>query len=126
MAENNERNRITDDEELFRIEYESPYGDSNISRPDVSPAVVKRLPRYFRYLRELIRMGKTRVSSAELSRMMNVTASQIRQDLFDISVYTESVDQILFQVHPSLDECLDLYFIKLFHHAVHGSGNRRV
>ncbi len=50
-------------------------------RPEVSSAVIKRLPRYFRYLRELIRMGKTRVSSAELSRMMNVTASQIRQDL---------------------------------------------
>ncbi len=50
-------------------------------RPEVSTAVIKRLPRYFRYLRELIRMGKTRVSSAELSRMMNVTASQIRQDL---------------------------------------------
>ena len=81
MAENNERNRITDDEELFKIEYESPYGDSNISRPDVSPAVVKRLPRYFRYLRVLIREGKTRVSSAELSNMMNLTASQIRQDL---------------------------------------------
>ena len=47
----------------------------------VSSAVIHRLPRYFRYLRELIRMGKTRVSSAELSRMMNVTASQIRQDL---------------------------------------------
>ena len=47
----------------------------------VSSAVIKRLPRYFRYLRVLIRMGKTRVSSAELSRMMNVTASQIRQDL---------------------------------------------
>lgn len=53
----------------------------NSFRPDVSPAVIKRLPRYFRYLREIIRMGKTRVSSAELSRMMNVTASQIRQDL---------------------------------------------
>ena len=53
----------------------------NSFRPNVSPAVIKRLPRYFRYLRELIRMGKTRVSSAELSRMMNVTASQIRQDL---------------------------------------------
>lgn len=50
-------------------------------RPEVSTAVIKRLPRYFRYLRELIRMGKTRVSSAELSKMMNVTASQIRQDL---------------------------------------------
>ena len=48
---------------------------------DVSPAVVKRLPRYFRYLRELIRMGKLRVSSGELSELMQVTASQIRQDL---------------------------------------------
>ncbi len=48
---------------------------------EVSPAVVKRLPRYFRYLREVIRQGKARVSSAELSKMMNVTASQIRQDL---------------------------------------------
>ena len=54
----------------------------NASRyEEVSPAVVKRLPRYFRYLREVIRQGKTRVSSSELSRMMNVTASQIRQDL---------------------------------------------
>ena len=48
---------------------------------NVSPAVIKRLPRYFRYLRILIREGKTRISSAELSRRMNVTASQIRQDL---------------------------------------------
>ncbi|MBE6690213.1 MAG: redox-sensing transcriptional repressor Rex [Ruminococcaceae bacterium] len=48
---------------------------------NVSPAVIKRLPRYFRYLRELIRNGKLRISSGELSAMMNVTASQIRQDL---------------------------------------------
>jgi redox-sensing transcriptional repressor len=47
----------------------------------VSPAVVKRLPRYYRYLRELITQGKMRISSNELSVMMNVTASQIRQDL---------------------------------------------
>ena len=50
-------------------------------RPNVSPAVIRRLPRYFRYLRELIRQGKMRISSGELSAMMNVTASQIRQDL---------------------------------------------
>lgn len=49
-------------------------------KPNVSKAVVKRLPRYFRYLRELIRAGKMRISSEELSRLMNVTASQIRQD----------------------------------------------
>ena len=48
---------------------------------EVSPAVIKRLPRYFRYLRELIRNGKLRISSGELSELMNVTASQIRQDL---------------------------------------------
>lgn len=47
----------------------------------VSPAVINRLPRYFRYLRELIRNGRLRISSGELSRLMNVTASQIRQDL---------------------------------------------
>ena len=55
--------------------------EKEVLRPTVSPAVINRLPRYFRYLRELIRMGKTRVSSLELSKMMNVTASQIRQDL---------------------------------------------
>ena len=47
----------------------------------VSPALVKRLPRYFRYLRELIRQGRLRISSGELSELMQVTASQIRQDL---------------------------------------------
>ena len=47
----------------------------------VSPVVIRRLPRYFRYLRELLREGRARISSGELSEMMNVTASQIRQDL---------------------------------------------
>ena len=50
-------------------------------RPAVSQAVIKRLPRYFRYLRILLRDGRTRISSNELAEMMNVTASQIRQDL---------------------------------------------
>lgn len=50
-------------------------------KPRVSPSVIKRLPRYFRYLRILIREGKSRISSGELSGRMNVTASQIRQDL---------------------------------------------
>ncbi len=47
----------------------------------VSDAVIRRLPRYFRYLRILIREGKMRVSSGELSSRMHITASQIRQDL---------------------------------------------
>ena len=50
-------------------------------KQEVSSAVIHRLPRYFRYLRMLMREGKNRVSSSELSRLMNVTASQIRQDL---------------------------------------------
>lgn len=47
----------------------------------ISKAVIRRLPRYFRYLRELIRGGILRISSRELSEKMNITASQIRQDL---------------------------------------------
>ena len=50
-------------------------------RGAVSPSVIQRLPRYFRYLRILMREGKTRISSGELSERMSVTASQIRQDL---------------------------------------------
>ncbi|MDR0286960.1 MAG: redox-sensing transcriptional repressor Rex [Clostridiales bacterium] len=47
----------------------------------VSIAVVRRLPRYYRYLSELLDNGVIRISSKELSERMNVTASQIRQDL---------------------------------------------
>ena len=54
---------------------------AHCERPEVSPAVIRRLPRYFRYLRELIRQDKMRVSSGEFAKMMNITASQIRQDL---------------------------------------------
>lgn len=43
-------------------------------------AVIKRMPRYFRYLSELMKNNVEKVSSQELSRRMNVTASQIRQD----------------------------------------------
>ena len=50
-------------------------------KSDVSSAVIKRLPRYHRYLGELLREGTLRISSAQLSKIMNVTASQIRQDL---------------------------------------------
>ena len=49
--------------------------------PDVSPVVIRRLPRYHRYLRTLLERGVGRISSSDLSRMMGVTASQIRQDL---------------------------------------------
>lgn len=48
---------------------------------DISQAVISRLPRYFRYLGELKDERTERVSSQELSDIMQVTASQIRQDL---------------------------------------------
>ena len=47
----------------------------------ISSAVIRRLPRYYRYLGELIESGVQRISSKELSARMKVTASQIRQDL---------------------------------------------
>ncbi len=47
---------------------------------EISQAVISRLPRYFRYLGELKDEGIERVSSQELSDIMKVTASQIRQD----------------------------------------------
>ncbi len=47
---------------------------------EISQAVIGRLPRYFRYLRELKDEGVERISSQDLSRRMQVTASQIRQD----------------------------------------------
>lgn len=47
----------------------------------ISQAVISRLPRYFRYLGELKDEGVERISSRELSILMDVTASQIRQDL---------------------------------------------
>ena len=43
--------------------------------------MIRRLPRYHRYLGQLLKQDKLRISSAELSRLMEVTASQIRQDL---------------------------------------------
>jgi redox-sensing transcriptional repressor len=47
----------------------------------ISPAVIRRMPRYYRYLGELMNQGVERISSKSLSEKMHVTASQIRQDL---------------------------------------------
>ena len=48
---------------------------------EISKAVIKRLPRYYRYLGELMEEKVERISSNDLSKKMHVTASQIRQDL---------------------------------------------
>lgn len=53
----------------------------------ISSAVIRRLPRYYRYLGELKESGIQRISSNELSDRMKVTASQIRQDLNNFGVF---------------------------------------
>lgn len=47
----------------------------------ISKSVIRRLPRYYRFLEELLKEGKEKISSRELSERMRLTASQIRQDL---------------------------------------------
>lgn len=52
-----------------------------MEQKEISKAVISRLPRYYRYLGELLEDGVERISSNDLSTRMKVTASQIRQDL---------------------------------------------
>ena len=50
-------------------------------RENISMSVIRRLPRYYRFLKLLREKGVTRISSTELSAKLGLTASQIRQDL---------------------------------------------
>ena len=52
-----------------------------MKKEKISSAVIRRLPRYYRYLNDLYNNGTVRVSSEALARSMGLTASQIRQDL---------------------------------------------
>ena len=52
-----------------------------MKRKNVSDAVIRRLPRYYRYLDDLYNKGIVRISSNSLGSKMGITASQIRQDL---------------------------------------------
>ena len=68
-------------------------------KKDISMSVIKRLPRYYRFLGELKRKEISRISSRELSQMMGFTASQIRQDFncfggFGQQGYGYNVDQL--------------------------------
>ena len=51
-----------------------------MKKENISDAVVRRLPRYYRHLTELCTRGVVRISSHSLGQEMNITASQIRQD----------------------------------------------
>ena len=50
-------------------------------KKEISGSVIKRLPRYYRFIGELIKEGNVRISSGALADRMSLTASQIRQDL---------------------------------------------
>lgn len=76
-------------------------------KDNVSMSVVKRIPRYYRFLSELKAQGIMRVSSKELSEKMNLTASQIRQDFncfgeFGQQGYGYSVDQLYNEIRNIL------------------------
>jgi redox-sensing transcriptional repressor len=63
------------------MRYGSREGGKSLYKKEISKAVINRLPRYYRYLGDLLEKDVVRISSKELSEKMKVTASQIRQDL---------------------------------------------
>lgn len=77
------------------------------SNTNIPNAVIHRLPRYYRYLRDLLDEGVERISSIDLSKRMGVTASQVRQDLnhfgdfgqqgygYNVSYLREEIGKIL-------------------------------
>ncbi len=74
----------------------------------VSLPVIKRLPKYYRYLLDMRAGGASKVSSNELARVMGTTASQVRQDLncfggfgqqgigYQVDVLVEALEKLLF------------------------------
>lgn len=88
----------------------------------VSITVIRRLPKYYRYLGELIEKGINRISSQELSKMTGFTASQIRQDLnnfggFGQQGYGYNVEEL----HCELGKILGLETV--YNTVIAGSGN---
>lgn len=88
----------------------------------VSITVIRRLPKYYRYLGELMEKDVHRISSKELSKMTGFTASQIRQDLnnfggFGQQGYGYSVDEL----HGELAKILGLETI--YNTVIAGAGN---
>jgi len=77
------------------------------AKQEVSLAVVRRLPRYYRFLKNLRNSGINRISSLEIARRMGLTASQIRQDLncfggFGQQGYGYNVEQLKNEIEKIL------------------------
>lgn len=78
-----------------------------MKKQHVSPSVIRRLPRYYRRLSEMQEAGVERISSSALAKTLNLTASQIRQDLscfgefgqqgygYNVKLLRDAVAQIL-------------------------------
>lgn len=91
-------------------------------KSNISMAVIKRLPKYHRYLRELLRNDVDRISSKELSEKIGFTASQIRQDLncfgdFGQQGYGYNVNELYMQISNILG------LAKAYKMVLIGSGN---
>lgn len=78
-------------------------------RENISMSVIRRLPRYYRFLSDLIQNGVTRISSRELSDKMGLTASQIRQDLNCFGGFgQQGYGYIVEQLHKEIGNILGL------------------
>ncbi|MBO7387630.1 MAG: redox-sensing transcriptional repressor Rex, partial [Lachnospiraceae bacterium] len=89
---------------------------------EISQAVIGRLPRYFRYLGELRDKGVERISSQELSKLMKVTASQIRQDFNNFGGFGQQ--GYGYNVNYLYDEIGKILGLDKAHHLIIiGSGN---
>ena len=89
-----------------------------VEQRKISRAVISRLPRYYRYLGDLLEAGVERISSNDLSKKMQVTASQIRQDLnnfggFGQQGYGYSVEQLCRELGNILGIQNIIYFLKV-------------
>lgn len=93
-----------------------------MKRENVPLTVIRRLPRYYRYLGELLKSGCMRISSKELSERMHVTASQIRQDLncfggFGQQGYGYNVEALYREIEDilSINETCDAFVAGIGH-----------
>ncbi len=77
---------------------------------DISMAVIRRLPRYYRFLDELLKKNVVRVSSGELSALLGLTASQIRQDLNCFGGFgQQGYGYLVEQLHAEIGKILGLH-----------------
>lgn len=93
-----------------------------MEQKEISQAVISRLPRYFRYLGELKDEGIERISSQELSELMQVTASQIRQDFNNFGGFGQQ--GYGYNVEYLYDEISKILGLNKTHHIIIvGAGN---